>query len=419
MPPDTEAAAAPPRSGGPREQSEEQERAYLDPRAALSTNSALVHRVYHQEPDSYRTEFERDYTRIIHSRAFRRLRHKAQVFAFPANDHVCTRLEHSLHVASVARTIAKALRLNTELVAAIAVGHDLGHAPFGHRGEESLDRIAQEAQFAFVHELHSLRVVDRLESSSAYKHSGLNLTFAVRDGIACHCGERLEQEIRPDRRKEPGALGTAKRGDSPATLEACVVRWADKAAYLGRDLEDAMATGLLRECDIPASVGRTLGVTNRQIIATLVSDIDQNSYGRDVVAVSSAVLRAVEDLSAFSTERIYRNPEVTRYFERFDKAIGFMFDALLPIAEDAVSRGDAVAAGTEGGEEDCVGVFRQFLREDVRSFREETPPRLVVDFIAGMTDNYFVRAFTELFVPQPTILGVPGGAVPGVGTSST
>jgi len=188
-------------AGCPREQAEALEPHFLNKFATKSTDLPAASREYEQKPDKFRTEFDRDYTRILHSRAFRRLRHKTQVFIDPLNDHICTRLEHSLLVASVSRTISKALGLNNELVAAIAVGHDLGHAPFGHEGERCLGILAKDNGLRFEHEPHSLRVVDRLERM--YKeHPGLNLTFAVRDGIACHCGEKIDQRLSPDRKKQ-------------------------------------------------------------------------------------------------------------------------------------------------------------------------------------------------------------------------
>jgi len=242
---------------------EQHERQFLDGRAAHSGDQRLVEREYPQEPDEFRSEFQRDYTRIIHSRAFRRLRQKTQVFISPRNDHLCTRLEHSLHVASVATTIARALRLNEDLVQAIAVGHDLGHAPFGHAGERVLDVLAKKKDLSFAHELHGLRVVDKLDSPYE-NHVGLNLTFAVRDGIVCHYGEGFEKELRPDQDKAPSCLTKTVRGQSrPTTLEGCVVRWADKIAYLGRDLEDAITLKLLDEVEVPDEVKTAMGTRNR------------------------------------------------------------------------------------------------------------------------------------------------------------
>ncbi|KKK85961.1 hypothetical protein LCGC14_2768020, partial [marine sediment metagenome] len=226
---------------------------YRDTLATLSTDARCIQRQHPFQPDDFRLAYHHDFTRIVHSRPFRRLRHKTQVFISPSNDHICTRLEHSLYVASVAETIARALRLNEDLVRAIALGHDLGHAPFGHKGEKVLNDCAKEFGSEFSHELHSLRVVEHLESPYLEQgHPGLNLTFAVRDGIACHYGEGFERELAPDRLKKPKDLANMKRGEAlPATLEGCVVRWADKVAYLGRDLEDAVQLGLFGWEDMP------------------------------------------------------------------------------------------------------------------------------------------------------------------------
>jgi dGTPase len=179
----------------PRAMYEVRERDLLGGKATSSSDPQYTQREHTPyEPDDIRSEFRRDYTRIVHSRAFRRLRHKTQVFISPKNDHICSRMEHSLHVASVSQTIARALQLNEDLVEAIAVGHDLGHAPFGHIGERSLDRVAKKHHLDFSHERHSLRVVDLLESPYD-KHPGLNLTFAVRDGIVCHFGEGRGEQV--------------------------------------------------------------------------------------------------------------------------------------------------------------------------------------------------------------------------------
>ena len=203
----------------PRSVYEQREKKHLSKNATASDDKYYTKREHSYEPDYIRSEFHRDYTRIIHSRPFRRLRHKTQVFISPKNDHICTRIEHSLYVASVAQTIAKALGLNEDLVVAIAVGHDLGHAPFGHMGEKSLDTVAKKYGLGFSHELHSLRMVDFLESPYE-KHPGLNLTFAVRDGIVCHYGEGFEQRLSPDREKSPDTLKSMKRGEyRPSTLE--------------------------------------------------------------------------------------------------------------------------------------------------------------------------------------------------------
>jgi dGTPase len=389
------------RRKSPREQAEAAEKKLLKRCATRSTNRRATRRQYpvEYEKDEFRTEFERDYTRIIHCRAFRRLRHKTQVFISPKNDHVCSRLEHSLHVASVAGTIARALRLNIDLVRAIAVGHDLGHAPFGHKGEKCLNKLLARYGLRFAHELHSLRVVDELESPYD-EHKGLNLTFAVRDGIACHHGEGLEGTLRPQRDKDPATLLTMKRAEAmPATLEGCVVRWADRAAYLGRDLEDAVITGLLDVEDLPRDVKEHLGRDNPSIIGALVHNIVEHST-REKIAVSPEVAGALNEFNDFNVRRIYQNPKVTRYFPQVERAMRSMFREFVKLIKRAKERPhDDLFPNRK---EHCIEILDDFLKNDERSWREQAPPQLAADFIAGMTDPFFISTFEELFLPKST-----------------
>ena len=398
----------------PREAQEQAEVEYLHEFAAKSTDRPASDRLYPQEPDEFRTEFERDYTRIIHSRAFRRLRHKTQVFISPENDHICTRLEHSLHVASVARTISKALGLNGKLVAAIAVGHDLGHAPFGHKGEKKLCQLLDEEKKlrelgddddpAFAHEIHSLRVVDSLESPyiETDGHPGLNLTFAVRDGIACHSGEGFEQELKPNRDREPEDLAQlTKPGAFPATLEGCVVRMADKVAYLGRDLEDAVAMELVKRSHIPKEVREHLGDTNRVIIASLVGDIVAESQDLKAIRISPEVCAAMQTFNEFSRERIYEHEKVVSYFKQIDRAMKVMYKELRDLIKAAGSQPNGILFPDR--DEECIKVLEQFLLKDVAKWRSVAPAQLAIDFIAGMTDSYFIRSFQEMFLPHSTV----------------
>ncbi len=385
-----------------RELQEQAEANYLHELATKSTDRPESERKYPQDPDEFRTEFERDYTRIIHSRAFRRLRHKTQVFISPRNDHICTRLEHSLHVASVARTISKALGLNGKLVAAIAVGHDLGHAPFGHEGEKNLRELAQHDDLAFAHELHSLRVVDCLESPYGNEHPGLNLTLAVRDGIACHSGETFERELKPDSDRRPEDLAQLTEiGALPATLEGCVVRMADKVAYLGRDLEDAVAMGLVKRDDIPEEVWARLGKTNGDIIASLVRDIVEKSQDRKAIRISPEVCAAMKTFSKFSTEHIYKHKKVVSYFKQVDRAMKFMYDEFRDLIKAAGSRRNGTLFPDR--DEECIEELERFLLDDVADWRSVAPAQLAIDFIAGMTDSYFIRSFQELFLPHSTV----------------
>ena len=390
----------------PREASESLEPSFLKPGATKSTDTPATERQYSLEKDDFRTEFERDYTRILHSRAFRRLRHKTQVFVDPRNDHICTRLEHSLYVASVSRTISKALGLNNDLVAAISIGHDLGHPPFGHEGEKCLQKMARRQKIRFRHELHSLRVVDKIERMYT-SHPGLNLTFAVRDGIACHCGEKFEQTIEPDRKKCPESLDTVTLADRPATTESCVVRFADKIAYLGRDLEDAIAVGMLKRNEIPPIVKKVLGDDNSSIIGALIGDVIHNS-SENLVSMSSEVHEATLALKEFNEARIYLDDTVVRTcFGQIEKAMGFLFEHLLDLVQQAKSEGSSKVLLAKDKQPRrglvCLRVLHEFLTEDIQSWEEEEPAQLVVDFIAGMTDSFFIRSFEDLFLPRSSV----------------
>lgn len=388
----------------PREEVEALERETLSSQATFSSDERATRREYGPEKCSFRTDFQRDYTRIIHSRPFRRLRHKTQVFISPQNDHICTRIEHHLHVASVAATIAQALRLNVDLVRAIAIGHDLGHAPFGHKGERSLDAIVKPHGLSFTHELHSLRVVDVLESPYMPTHRGLNLTFAVRDGIACHWGENFDECLSPDLDKTPEALLTMERGDPPATLEGCVVRWADKIAYLGRDFEDAIALKIIKQEELPRTVKNVLGQTNREMINRLIHELVDNGVDRNELFVRTDVCQAMKELLEFNTARIYRSSEAQNTFAQVDRSMQIMFGLLLARLENA--GGDWGKIASEDEAEDptsCWGVFRSFVREDVGEGWNDSKHQVVLDFLAGMTDSFFCKACSECFLPRSAV----------------
>lgn len=368
--------------------------------AARSTDDVRAARRQHTQPkDHFRTEFQRDYTRVLHSRAFRRLRHKTQVFIHPKNDHICTRLEHSLHVASIAKTIGRALDLNLDLMDAIALGHDLGHAPFGHKGQRTLDTIASRYGLRYQHERQSLRVVDLVESPYT-EHPGLNLTFAVRDGILMHYGEDYDcQELAPDRQRTdiPEDLDGTK--GTPATLEGCVVRWADRVAYVGRDFEDAVAAGIIPQDALPATIADVLGNTNREFIATLVGDIVKHSANRDCIVVNGDVREALREFHAFSQEYIYMSEVVTACFGQIERAIDSMFEALYRELENGrVMPPGELASRTSS----VIKVFCEFLFNDLPAEYDANSPQKVLDFIGGMTDSFFIQSYTELFLPRST-----------------
>lgn len=371
----------------PRILKEEQEQ-YLSPFAARSSRS--LGREIPEEHCMVRTDYERDTGRIIFSMDFRRLRHKTQVFFDPQNDHICTRMEHVIYVNYIANTIGRALGLNADLIQAIALGHDLGHAPFGHSGEKTLDACLKRLSpdLFFQHEIHSLRVVDILAARP--HHSGLNLTFEVRDGIASHCGESYsESQLVPDRRKRPADLASsAIAHGAPATLEGCVVRLADKIAYVGRDIEDAARAGIMEFDDLPAAITTSLGRTNGQIINTLVTDIIANSRGKDAIILSLERGESMEELLGENVARIYRSDKIRRYEKMAHNVVEGLFDAL----RQAIADPEKLASSDNR-------VYRAFYSYLIdRNYPADLPDlQKVVDYIAGMSDSFANKCFEDIY----------------------
>jgi dGTPase len=376
-----------------REIREKQEEA-LSPYAAKSTQS--FGRIIDEKKCPVRTDFERDSNRILYSMEFRRLRHKTQVFFNAKNDHICTRMEHVLHVGSIAVTIARTLNLNQDLTYAIALGHDLGHAPFGHSGEKVLDRCLKKINpsYTFQHELHSLRVVDRLATrvsrEKIYEKCGLNLTFEVRDGIVCHCGENYnEYSLKRDCSKIPESLnGLTSRSQNPYTLEACIVRLVDKIAYVGRDIEDALRVRLMDINDIPREICDELGYTNGEIINTLVCDMIENSYGKDCIQLSKEKGKALERLINENVRLIYQSDRIKRYEKTAENILEGLFLNLLENIKDIEK--------LKSKEQRVYRKFRNFI-QDIGYGPEDTDEQKVVDFIAGMTDNFALSCFDEIY----------------------
>jgi dGTPase len=299
-----------------------------------------------EEPDSpLRTPFQRDRDRIVHSKAFRRLKHKTQVFIAPEGDHYRTRLTHTLEACGIARTVARALGLNEDLTEAIGLGHDLGHPPFGHTGEDALDAALQgSCGQRFKHNVHSLRMVDVLERDG----EGLNLTEQVRDGILNHTGS-----------------------DRPATLEGRIVKLVDRVAYINHDIDDALRAGILRPDDLPIAEIALLGPTGSARIDTLVRDIVERSNAAGDIAQSEEVGGAMLRLRKFMFDRVYLGAEARREHERASHAIRGLFAHYMEHPNE-------VPEG-EPGASDC---------------------QRVADYIAGMTDRYCIARFTELTVPE-------------------
>lgn len=350
-------------------------------------------RMHPRTPD-VRGDYFRDQTAIIHSTSFRRLKHKTQVFFAPENDHICTRIEHVMHVATIAATICRGLNhhgwdLDTEIAYAAGLGHDLGHAPFGHSGERALARLTGAA--GFEHELHSLRVVDLL----ARNGEGLNLTWAVRDAIVCHNGEGIDKKLIPDHQLRP-PQEKRERNRIPATWEGCAVRFADKIAYLGRDIEDALLAGFITLSDVPDPIAQAMGKTNGRIINSLVVDLIENSAFRGELAYSPEMLELLTQLQGFNVERIYMHPRLKEYEGYCSKIIQalheYYCESFLRWEKDRENTRNEVEAS-----------FFAYLNDMEAAYERlgTSGAHRVTDYIAGMSDNYCLSSFEKLTIPQP------------------
>jgi dGTPase len=338
-----------------REQLEARELSLLAPQAARSAES--LGRLHPEPEDDVRPAFQRDRDRIIHCKAFRRLKHKTQVFFAPTGDHYRTRLTHTLEVSQIARTIAKVLRLHEELTEAIALGHDLGHTPFGHAGERVIDRLMPGG---FNHYEQSLRIVDLLENDGR----GLNLSWEVRDGIAKHSKGKSGVPV-----GVPEAL-RAK------TIEGQIIRVADLIAYVNHDIDDATRAGLLSPGDLPSEPIRILGSSSSARISTLVRDVVTQTLAGELreIRMTEPVLAAVLQLRGFLFDAVYENSIATAEF----------------------GKASAILTGLWEKVRECPD---QFL--DSRTVEHEGLDAAARDFVAGMTDRYAVRLFEQLFIPKP------------------
>ncbi|MGQ9569313.1 MAG: deoxyguanosinetriphosphate triphosphohydrolase [Thermodesulfovibrionales bacterium] len=337
-----------------REQIEEIERKTLHPRACLSSKSKG--RLKPEKEGEIRTCFQRDRDRIIHSKAFRRLKHKTQVFLAPRGDHYRTRLTHVLEVSQIARTIARALRLNEDLTEAIALGHDLGHTPFGHAGEAILREIHQGG---FDHYKQSLRVVDFLEKNG----EGLNLTQEVRDGIVKHS-------------KGKGLIIPDLKSDLADTLEGQVVRVSDIIAYVNHDLDDALRAGVIKLSDIPKDIIRVLGDRHSKRIDTMVKDLIFQSLKADLdkLEMSESILSAIYSLRDFLFERVYESDKIIKEFKKAKKVLQDLYNYYLEHINEVFS------------------IIPRYEKLDKH--------RIVCDFIAGMTDRFALMTYEKLFFPR-------------------
>lgn len=327
-----------------RESLEQREKDYLSPFASLNMSSKG--RLRPEVECDIRPAFQRDRDKILHCKAFRRLKDKTQVFLSPEGDHYRTRLTHTLEVSQNARTIAKALKLNEDLVEAIALGHDLGHTPFGHAGERALNRVCP---FGFEHNRQSVRIVDRLERNG----QGLNLTFEVRDGILNH----------------------QTKGE-PHTLEGKVVRLSDKISYIHHDMDDAVRAGILTEDDVPVQIRDIIGSTPSERLDHFVHDIVTNSMGKNDICMSERISNAMMAMRQFMTENVYRNP----------------------VAKSEEGKAEALM-------ETLYGHFMKHIddmpEEFIRLLDEGEPKEQVVcDYVGSMTDRYAVALYEDIYIPK-------------------
>ena len=334
-----------------REEMEEKEMQLLSPYAAHSRESRG--RDVEEEPCDIRTIYQRDRDRIIHCKSFRRLKHKTQVFLAPSGDHYRTRLTHTLEVAQIARTIAKALWLNEDLTEAIALGHDLGHTPFGHAGEKALNEVCPDG---FAHYAQSVRVVELLEKDG----QGLNLTWEVRDGIRNH-----------------------RTSGHPSTLEGQVVRLADKIAYINHDIDDAIRAGILTEEMLPAEYTDVLGATVRKRLDTLVRSVIQSSIGQTEVSMDPDVETAMTGLRAYMFRHVYTDSAAKKEDGKAEQMLKMLYQYYY---------------NQETGSARMEEMPREYF--DLVWIRHESPARVACDYIAGMTDNYAIDTFKRLFVPE-------------------
>ncbi len=354
----------------PRETTEAWEDQILSPHGMRSARSRGRERP--EPPDFLRTAFQRDRDRIIHSKAFRRLMHKTQVFMAPEGDHYRTRLTHTLEVAQIARTIARAIRINEDLTEAIVLGHDLGHPPFGHAGEEALNQ-AMASHGGFRHDMQSLRIVEVLERRRTREgtyEDGLNLTWEVRNGIGGHSKGKKDLQPFP-------SIGETLPQTAAATVEGQLARVADRVAYIHHDTDDAIRAGLINEQDVPVGVRRMLGETRGQWVNATVRDIVAQSADRPRLGMSEEVRDALDELKDFLFETVYNGSAAKAEVSKAQRLIRDLFAYFVEHPEE------------------MSGEFRRLLERG-----QATVHRAVCDFLAGMTDRYAIRMQERLFIPQ-------------------
>lgn len=362
----------------------------FSPYACKSSNAIRMKTEKRKNEFDVRSEFAHDADRILHSSAYTRYMDKTQVFSLFNNDLISYRGLHVQFVAKIARTIGRVLRLNEDLIEAIALGHDLGHVPFGHTGEKFLSEICEANGLGFFrHNVQGVRVLNLLENNGA----GLNISIQVLDGILCHNGEFLCERYEPNFDKsvedfwnEYERCYNEKGFDKlirPMTLEGCLVRICDVIAYIGRDFEDAIKINLIERSELPASISKVLGNTNGEIIDVLVNDLIVNSYDKPYLQFSDDVFKALKDLLDFNYAKIYLNPRTEANAEKYRRLFIGLFESLKSDFEHKSGY-----------------VYKKYFSNMNKNYtKSNSSDRIIVDFIAGMTDNFFINQYKDAFLP--------------------
>lgn len=346
-----------------------------------ATKSSEAIRFTEINDNDIRTPFFRDIDRIIHAYSYTRYADKTQVYSYKNNDHISKRMTHVQLVSKVARTIGRGLGLNTDLIEAIALGHDIGHTPLGHTGEKILNEISlRELNEYFAHNIQSVRHYMYVENNG----NGLNLTVQVLDGIMCHNGEILNNKYEPVKKTKEEFLEQYKSAykdlktsnkNHPMTIEGCVVRISDIVGYIGRDIEDSINLGLFNRNDLPEEITKVLGNDNKDIINTIVKDIIDNSYNKPYITMSEEVFTAIGELKKFNSENIYSKSLTKEEIEYYRQGMNKIYNMYLSDI-------------TNSNKESII--YKLFLNAQSAKYKEETPiKRQVIDFIAGMTDDLF------------------------------
>lgn len=351
-----------------------------------ATKDSSFKRLFKEEED-FRSPFFRDIDRIIHSLSYTKYLDKTQVFSFNDNDFVSKRMTHVQLVSKIARTIGRALKLNEDLIEAIALGHDLGHTPLGHVGESFLNKISvREGLGNFNHNVQSVRDLMFIDNFG----EGRNLCIQTLDGILCHNGEFAKKKYFPKKKDIEEFLSEYENSYNenfdikslvPMTLEGCVVRISDMIGYLGRDIEDAIRIGVLKEKDLPKDITKILGKTNKDIINTIVLDIINNSYNKPYIELSDKIYNAIVTLKKFNYKNIYALAYTKEELIRFE----LMFNSLYNYYLNAILNNDINNS-----------IYKVFLNNQNKEYKKENPKRIVIDFIAGMTDDYFMSEYLKI-----------------------